>query len=280
MRKYPTSDAKREEELGALVREVAGEACRFHADGPQVATWVLGEIWGLGPVEDDSTASASFLVLMAMATDGLRGARAALYACDFGGLWVQIRRCQELVTLAVALAMNPVIADEWLSGKEVSQIALRKAIEKTHPIVSEKLRLTYGHLSDEAHGRVQAVSAYADERERFSWPVEAADINRHHVWSSHLTYCAITLELLGVLHWMGHGSWSFLRPETREVTEAYYEALATYMTTLKDSGEWWMFPPNESRAWLLESYGMSWEDRELAGAKRASPSLPVTDDPA
>jgi hypothetical protein len=122
------------------------------------------------------------------------------------------------------------------------------------------------------------LSAYADQNERFSWPVEAADVNRQHVWSAHMTYCAFTLAHLGILHWMGRGSWGFLSREIREVTEAYYDALATYVTGLQDSGGWWMVSPAESRGWLLGSYGMSWENRELASAKAAtSPSPPVTD---
>ena len=50
----------------------------------------------------------------------------------------------------------------------------------------------------------------------------------------YMTYCAFTLAHLGVLHWMAHGSWGFLRREICEVTEAYYDALATYMTELKE----------------------------------------------
>jgi hypothetical protein len=71
---------------------------------------------------------------------------------------------------------------------------------------------------------------------------------------------------------MGRGSWGFLSPEDREVTEAYYDALATYVTGRKDSGGWWMISPAKARGWLLASYGMSWEDRELATATAAATS--------
>lgn len=263
MRNYPTLDEKREEDLAAVVREVTGEAHRFHADGPLMATWVLGEMWALGPTKEHTTASAAFLAAMAMATDALRGARRSLYACDFGGVWVQIRRSQEMVTLAIALSMDPAVADGWLAGKKVTQSALRKGIEKTHPKVSTDFRSTFAFLSDEAHGRAQALSAYEDEAERFSWPVEASDVNRRHVWSAHLTFCAYTLTLLGVLKWMGRGSWDFLGSEIREAVEAYYEALSEYMTRMKDAGPWRMLAQGEVRDWLMEAYGASWEERAL-----------------
>ena len=266
MRRYPTLDEKREEELAALVREVAGDACRFHADGPQIATYVIGSIWARGRVKEHPAAVASALAAMAIATDALRAARSSLYLCDFGGLWVQIRRSQEMVTLAVALSMEPAIADQWLAGKEVKQAPLRKLIEKTHPKLATDLWTSYGHLSDEAHGRAHvALSAYEDRGERFSWPVEAVDVNRGHVWSAHVSYCAYTLALLGVLRWVGRGNWSFLDPEFRPAVEIYYESLSKYMEEAQVGGDWRVLAPTEVRDWLMDAYGASVEERALRG---------------
>lgn len=86
MRQYPTLDREREQELAALVRDVAGSAWHFHDDGPQIATAVLAEMWTRPAEEPHAPAAAAFLAAMAMATDGLRAARGCLYRCDFGGL--------------------------------------------------------------------------------------------------------------------------------------------------------------------------------------------------
>jgi hypothetical protein len=84
---------------------------------------------------------------------------------------------------------------------------------------------------------------------------------------------------LGVLHWMGRG-WDFLQPEIREATEAFYDKLTEYVAQVKDSGEWWMFPSAESRDWLLDAFGRSWEDREIADAQQSiGESPPDTDLP-
>jgi len=261
VRQYPTLDREREQELAALVRDVAGPARHFHDDGPQIATAVLAEMWSR-PAEESHAPAAAFLSAMAMATDGLRAARASLYRCDFGGLWVELRRSQELYTLAIALAMDPAVADRWLSGEEVSQQALRKGLKRSHLAVVEMLESTYHHLSNEAHGRAQALSAYEDSTGRFSWPVEASDIDKRHVWAAHLTYCAYTLAHLGALQWMGRG-WGFLGPDLRKATESYYDALERYVQRLKNDGDWLMLAPSEIRSWLLEAYGISWEQRAL-----------------
>lgn len=270
MRLYPTLDEEREQELAALVRDVAGPACSFHDDGPQIVTAVLAEMWTHRADEMHAPAAAAFLAAMAMATDGLRAANRCLYRCDFGGLWVELRRSQELYTLAIALAMEPALADGWLSGKEVSQQTLRKSLKGSHLAVVEKLETTYRHLSNEAHGRAQALSAYEDSTGHFSWPVEAADVDKRHVWAAHLTYCAYTLAHMGALHWMGRG-WGFLRPDLRKATESYYNALGRYMQRFKNDGNWWMLAPSEIRGWLLEAYGTSWEERAL-NARRSEPA--------
>jgi hypothetical protein len=70
VRLYPTLDREREQELAALVREVAGSARHFHDDGPQIATAVLAEMW-TRRAEEPHVPAAAFLAAMAMATDGL-----------------------------------------------------------------------------------------------------------------------------------------------------------------------------------------------------------------
>jgi hypothetical protein len=273
MRMYPAGDERREAELAALVREVAGEAHHFLVDGPQIATWILGDLWKRGTTIEDEPAVAAFLVVMGMATDAVRSARCSLSLCDFGGVSVQIRRGQELITLAIALSMDRAVAQDWLAGKKVDEGVLR-AVKKTHPEVGAGLGRTLGHLSNEAHGRVQALCAYSDQSENFSWPIEARDIDRRHVWSAHLTCCAFMYAHMGILYWMERATWKRLRKDIRGVAEAYYSELGEYVIRYRDSGDWWLLRPADVRGWLLGAHQSSWEDRAL----RMADEKPTRDD--
>jgi hypothetical protein len=97
MRRAPDPDPRREDALGAAVREAIGWPYRFLSDGPDLASRVLGELWDFKEDGPPGTVRA-FCAVMAMATDALRSARAALLIHELGGLFAILRRADELQT--------------------------------------------------------------------------------------------------------------------------------------------------------------------------------------
>ena len=160
MRRAPDADAIREAALSVSVREAIGTQFRFLEDGPDLASVVLAELWSRPAPDESRRAVKAFCAVMAMATDAIRGARATLLVGDFGGVFLQLRRADELQTLAVSIGRDPAEAERWLAGSQVSQRELRGRIEKEDPQLAAAMRTTFEMLSNEAHGRAQALAAY------------------------------------------------------------------------------------------------------------------------
>lgn len=267
VRRYPDLDPKREADLEALLRELTGPTFHFITDGPQIARWLLAELWAERP--PDPSAIAAFLSVMAMATDALRGAASSLARGDFGGLFVEARRAHEMHTLAIACATEPQIAKQWLAGTEVRQIRLRKAIAKSNPEVAESLRESYVFLSNEAHGRSQALSSFADQMERFAWPPHAQDINRSHLMVAHAHLCALVMVHFGLVRWVSRG-WVGVSAPLLETVGAFYQAIVAFVHAVHDEGDWWWVPPDHIESWLLSGHGISWEAQRTRDASLPS----------
>jgi hypothetical protein len=173
MRLLPDPDPKRESLLCTGVLAAVGTPLRYREDGPDIASLALGVLWHWPRAQEQQRSAKALCLVMAMATDGLRSARASLRISDFGGVFVQLRRAAEMQTLAVSFGLDPGEADRWLAGGELSQARLRRRIEQDNAPLAELFRSSYAMFSDEVHGRAQALAAYENDAGVVDWPPHA-----------------------------------------------------------------------------------------------------------
>jgi hypothetical protein len=248
MRTESDRDSNREPALAARVRDVIGSPLGFLLDGPDLSTLVLSELWKR-PVAPGARALKPYCAVMAMATDALRGARALLLVHDLGGVFLQLRRADEMHTLAVSFGLDPGEAERWLGGGQVKQVDLRRRIEKEDPRLAGAMRTVHAMLSDEAHGRTQALAVYENVDGEFDWPPHADKVDPVRIRSAFMAAMALLLSHFGVLRWLLR-DWGNLSPTVGPEVAGYYAALVEFVLDREAHGNWTAIAPGHAAAWL------------------------------
>jgi hypothetical protein len=125
-----------------MVLTALGDDVGLVSDRLDDSALVIRDLWdqvtGAG-LRDVSMAS---IVGAMSAHDALRAALRNLVACDFIGVYSELRRSFEMQMLALAAYHDEAICREWLGGREVSPVALRKIVAAHEPeggrVVTEK----------------------------------------------------------------------------------------------------------------------------------------------
>ncbi len=249
MRLVPDPDSDRELALGAAARAAIGAPLRYLDDGPDIASLVIAAVWHWPrPPEGDRVARA-FCVVMAMATDALRSARASLLIGDFGGVFVQLRRAAEMQTLAVSFGLDGAEAERWLAGGPVSQGRLRGRIERGNAPLAELFRTSYSMFSDEAHGRAQALGSYENAGGVFDWPPHADTLDPARARASYITILSVLMGQFAVLKWMVRG-WEALPAALGGLATAYHDGVTGFVVDHQAHGDWQAIAPGQAAEWL------------------------------
>jgi hypothetical protein len=249
MRLVPDPDPDRERAMGAAARAAVGAPLRYLDDGPDIASLVIAALWHWPRPPEGDRAAKAFCVVMAMATDALRSARASLLIGDFGGVFVQLRRAAEMQTLAVSFGLDGTEAERWLAGGPVSQVRLRRRIEQDNAPLAELFRTSYSMFSDEAHGRSQALGAYENAGGVFDWPPHAEALDPARARASYITILAVLMGQFAVLNWMVRG-WESLPASLAKLVAAYYDGLTGFVVDHQAHGDWQTIAPGQAAEWL------------------------------
>lgn len=242
-------DLERVKALEAGVRDAIGAPFDLLKDGPDIATIVLTRLWTFKSEGGDGSNPKAFCAVMALATDAVRGARAALLMHDFGSVFTLLRRAEEMQTLAISFGYVPGAAAAWLAGGPVVQRDLRQAIEGMNPAVAEGLRLEYQLLSDETHGRAQHLAVYEDINGQFRWPPVAEGIDPQRVRAIFMTALVVLQAEFGILHWMIR-DWAKLGESSAGIVAGYYETLVAFVLDRTSHGDWQAIAPGFAAEWL------------------------------
>jgi hypothetical protein len=186
---------------------------------------------------------------MAMATDALRSARASLLVGDFGGVFVQLRRAAEMHALAVCFGFDRSEAERWLAGDPVNQARLRRRIEDDNSPLAALYRTTYAMLSNEAHGRAQALGSYENVAGLFEWPSAAETLDPARVRASFITILGVVLGHFSILRWIVRG-WDSLPDDLNTPVIGYFEELTEFVVAKQAHGDWQAIAPSRAAEWL------------------------------
>jgi hypothetical protein len=249
MRLVPDHDEIREPALGDAIRAAIGPPLRYMDGGPDIAAVVIATIWHWPRPPEGDRAAKAFCVVMAMATDAVRSARASLLIGDFGGVFVQLRRAAEMQTLAVAFGHDGAEAERWLAGGPVSQVRLRRRIEQDNATLAELFQTSYRMFSDEAHGRAQALGSYESVAGVLDWPPHADALDPRRARASYVTILAVLMGQFAVLDWMVRG-WDSLPPSLGGLVAGYYEGLREFVVGHQAHGDWQAIAPGRAAEWL------------------------------
>lgn len=231
------------------MRSAIGTPLRFLEDGPDLASFVLSELWTFSAEGGDGSNPKAFCSVMAMSTDSFRSARAALLIHELGGVFTVLRRAHEMQTLAVSFGLIEGEARRWLDGSAVRQRDLRRRIEAANPGLAALLRTSYKMLSDEAHGRAQNLAVYEDVNGQFRWPPDPEVVDPRRIRSLFTTTLAVLLAHFGVLHWMLR-DWDRLSPTLARMVMSYYEAIGAFVVGHQKHGDWLAIAPGHAAEWL------------------------------
>jgi hypothetical protein len=250
----PEPDRVRSVALEAAVRSAIGTPLQFLDDGPDLASFVLSELWtfraeGADGGGAEGSNPKAFCSVMAMATDSFRTARAGLLIHELGGVFTLLRRAQEMQTLAVSFGLIDGAARRWLDGSAVRQHDLRRQIEAANPGLAALLRTSYAMLSDEAHGRAQNLAIYEDVNGQFRWPPDPDAVDPRRIRSIFTTILALLLAHFGVLRWMLR-DWHKLSPTLAQLVMTYYDAISAFVVGHQKHGDWRAIAPGHAAEWL------------------------------
>jgi hypothetical protein len=249
MRLLPDPDSGREARIADAVRSAIGAPLRFIEDGPDLASLVLAAVWHWPRPTEGQRSAKAFCLVMAMATDALRSARASLLIGDFGGVFVQLRRAAEMQTLGVAFGLDPAEAERWLRGGPVSQSRLRQRIEHDNAPLAELYRTSYAMFSDEAHGRAQALASYESTSGVLDWPPHGDTLDSARSRASYITVLGVLMGQFAVLQWMVR-DWNALPRRLAGWASGYYEQITEFVTGHQAHGDWQAIRPGYAAEWL------------------------------
>lgn len=249
MRLLPDPDPERERKIGDAVRSAIGSPLRYLDDGPDIASMVLAAVWHWPRPDETQRTAKAFCLVLAMATDALRSARASLLIGDFGGVFLQLRRAAEMQTLAVAFGLDGAEAGRWLAGGPVSQARLRRKIEHDNAPLAELFRTSYAMFSDEAHGRAQALASYESRSGVLDWPPRAETLDPARSRASYITILAVLMGQFAVLKWMVR-EWNTLPQGLGELAAGCHEGLTEFVRGHQAHGDWQAIRPGYAAEWL------------------------------
>jgi hypothetical protein len=234
--------------MAGEVLSAIGGAVRFLDDGPQYLTRAIVRMWSATSTEPRAIKLA--MCALAVATDAIRASREALMMYELGSTFTLVRRSEEMQTLAIAIGFSPAVAEDWLSGRELSQSKLRKVAEEANPELAAAMRQNYKNLSNEAHGQVQSLSCYSDSDGAFVWPVASGHVDPARTRTACLLVLATLLGGMGVIRWLGQG-WDFIPRAEAELTDIYYGGLRDFVLSHNEShGNWSLIDLPQMEEWL------------------------------